>query len=552
MINIEHTLRPFQERDMNSVSDVMTNVRKTLFCAHTGYGKTYSFCTIAKWYRYNYKKKVLIICDSEELITQSMATCVKMGLTVETILSSTKRLHHKADVYISMDITLHNRLQNNNRFLLDVGLVIIDEAHGQTFLKHINFFSEQKILGFTATPVLNEKLTYWRCERCDSVTYSESNCCGREMMEWSKPKTMSLFYDDIVVGANIDELIDFGQVVKDICFVQDYADISTLKTNNNGEFSNKTLDIAFGSDDALFNAVLNYEKLALGKKTIIFNPTAKVNKLVYEQFKDKGYNIRLYDSVNDTDSNRKDTVKWFNNTEGAILCNVSCFTKGFDSTDIECVILNRSTTSLALFLQMVGRGARGSSNIYKDSFIVIDGGGNINRFGKWSDPTRDWRKIFFEGIGSDKPKKELTDSVVECRNCGELYTKNTNICPECGEAKKVVIREKIESDEILQPIDNIPLPNGNKIVNYTISKNEDVYFAFRIMTQQILDLFMYHGIIRDRYENWKGNGKLSKRLGEIIRPCYFVFISSFKGQWKRTLAQCEKKVVEKLDKYYKI
>lgn len=552
MINIKHTLYPFQEKDMNNLIQAFDTNRKICFTAHTGYGKTYSFCTVAKWFIVNKKQKAIIICHSEELIKQSMATCISMGLTVETIYSSTSRLHHKADVYIAMEKTLYNRISKNKHFLLDVGLVIIDECHGQNFLKHINFFVNQKILGFTATPILNERITYWKCERCDSISYELKNCCNREPWEWSKPKTMSLFYDNVVVGASINELIEYGQVVKDICFVSEFTDLRDLKTDAKGEFTAESQNDAFGKNEALFNVLLNYENIAKGKKTIIFNPSAKVNKLIYEQFKEKGYNIKLYDSRNDTDLNRKETVKWFNETEGAILTNINCFTTGFDSTDIECVILNRSTTSLSLFLQCVGRGARSSNNIYKDSFIVIDGGGNINRHNKWSDPTRDWYKIFHEGIGVDKPKKEVLDSVRYCDDCGNLYSRNLKSCDVCGESAPVFVKEESEiSEDVLQPIDDVPLPNGENITKYVKRKDGDVYMALKIMTKQIVDLFMYHGVPKEQYLAWQANGKLDKRLGEIIRGCYFYFTNEF-TDWKRTLKQVQKKVKESLGKYYNI
>lgn len=551
MLNIEHTLYPYQERDMNLVIQALKTNRKICFVAQTSYGKTISFSTLAKWYNYNFKSKILILCHRDELVSQAMEACVRMGLTVEKIVSSTRSLHNMADVYIAMEKTLDNRISKNKHFLKNVGLVIIDEAHSQLFNKHINFFDEQKIIGFTATPILTEKLTYWKCERCDSSYLELGLCCGRELMEWSRPKTLSMFYDDIVLGASTTELLEFGSIVRDFNITSNH-DLSSLKSDGKGEYTNESQNAIFGSEDVIFDVVKHYEQYALGKKTIIFSPSAKVNKLVYEQFKEKGYNVMIYDSVNDKDGSRKELVKWFDENDDAILLNINVFSTGFDNREVQCIILNRAIGSLSLFLQCAGRGARSSNKIFKDHFTLIDLGGNIARHKKWSDDTRDWRKIFFEGIGVDKPKKELMDSVTECRNCGALYTKNTNVCPECGETKAVVIKERVESDEILQPIDNVPLPNGAKIVAYTKSKNEDVYFAFRIMTSQIVDLFMYHAVKKESYLKWKGNGKLSKRLGELIRPCYFVFMSGFQTGWKRTLKQVEKKVIESIDKYYNI
>ena len=80
-------------------------------------------------------------------------------------------------------------------------------------------------------------------------------------MEWTRPKTMSSIYSDIVVGPKIDFLIESGQLVREINFVKDYVDTDSLTIDSSGEFSNKEQDEAFGSDNSLFNVVLNYEEL---------------------------------------------------------------------------------------------------------------------------------------------------------------------------------------------------------------------------------------------------------------------------------------------------
>lgn len=551
--SIEHTLFPYQERDMNNVINAFQNVRKLCFHGQTSYGKTYSFCTVAKWFVEQHKQRVLILCHKEELITQSAQTCIRLGLSVEIVYSDVKRYHHRADVYIAMEMTLHNRLKANPRFLNNVGLVVIDEAHDGHFDKHVEYFKNEKILGFTATPVLGERLTYWKCDRCQSTSLVLDECCNMEMMEWSKPKTMSLLYDDIVIGAPTSELLELGQIVKDINFIKDYADLSQLKTDKKGEFSNESQNQVFGNDEAVFNVLLNYETICKGKKTIIFNSSTKVNKLVYNQFKDAGYNIRLYDSVNETVGSRQEIVKWFENNDDAILTNVGCFTTGFDSREVQAIILNRSTTSLSLFLQMVGRGVRSSLKIFKDSVIVVDGGGNIDRFDPWSSDTRDWQKIFFEGIGKDRAKKEAPMNVQECDECGFLYPRSEGVCPNCGH--KVPTKEKKEqslSESVLVPLEKIPLPNGKKILEYTLRRGENIHFAFKILASQILDQFIFNSVSKELYLSTLANGKLDKRIGELCRKTYFILISApeFKSDSNRKLSYVIGKTKEKIAKHY--
>jgi DNA repair protein RadD len=71
---------------------------------------------------------------------------------------------------------------------------------------------------------------------------------------------------------------------------------------------------------------------------------------------------------------------------GKIRCviNVGVLTTGFDYPELEAVLIARSTMSLALFYQIVGRVMRPFK--YADGSVkegwVVDLGGNINQFGK--------------------------------------------------------------------------------------------------------------------------------------------------------------------------
>ena len=62
------------------------------------------------------------------------------------------------------------------------------------------------------------------------------------------------------------------------------------------------------------------------------------------------------------------------------MVNVGVLTTGFDYPELECVLIARSTMSLALYYQIIGRAMR-IAPTKKDAWIV-DLGGNINFFGK--------------------------------------------------------------------------------------------------------------------------------------------------------------------------
>ena len=549
-------IKPFkyQEDGINQIIDKFQTKQRVLYQLSTGGGKTFIFCFLTKKFIEQTNKRVLILCNRQELVDQTIKSLTRIGLTCESVTSKTKVLNHLSNCYVAMNETAHNRLKKNEYFFKDVGLLIADECHNLIFDKVFNYFPFSKILGCTATPVVLKRTTFFSCKFCKTIYDEVANCCNSETYEYTKPYPLSNIYEDIVLGPKINELIEMNRLVKEISFVKKYANLDSLKTDSSGEFTNESLDKAYSTDESLFNVVKNYEEICLGKKTIIFNNSTITNKLVYEKFLEKGYNVRLYDSKNTTDLCRLELVKWFENETDAILCNVSIFTTGFDVTDIEAVILNRATTSLSLFLQMVGRGVRTTNKIYKDNCILIDGGENIDRFQEFSDPTRDWNKIFWDGIGKIKSKKDDSTDVKTCNSCGALIKKSLFECPECGYSEEIKIKTKIVSDDVLTPIIKIPLPNGEKIYNYTKSQNEDVNFAFKILINQILDLFQFYAVSKDKYIASKESGKLEKRIKQLVQNCYFTLISKYdiKASNNRTMNYIISKILTKLENKYEI
>ena len=551
-------LYDYQQKAIDEIIQKFETNERVLFQLSTGGGKTFCFSFLTKWWVENKKQKVIINCHRKELVDQTIMSLAKIGVPAQAITASTKRVDQSAMVYVAMIQTAYNRLKKNeNYFGNNIGLMINDECHILIFDKTFKFFPNTKILGVTATPVILERIKFFKCRFCKKTYDTQEVCCSDQTSEWSKPYAMAELYNDIVVGPSIKELIDRSFLVDEMPLSTDYVDYSKLKTDGSGEYTNKSMDDLYSDEDAVFNVVKNYEEYCKDKKTIIFNSSSKTNLKVYQSFLDAGYNARMFDSVNKKESgDRKDLVKWFNETPDAILCNVNVFTTGFDSREVEAIILNRPTQSLSLYLQIIGRGARVSKEIYKPFFTVIDGGGNINRFGLWSDESRDWKKIFFEGIGEEKAKKEDILDVQECENCGFLQPKSNDICENCGEEFKIFApkerKEVVLSDRVAKPIKEIPYPNGEKIYQYTLINGEDINFSFKVMISQIVDMFRFFGISKELFESTVKNGNFKKKVMSMIRNVYFVLIEKkdIQASNNRTLQYLYNRTYNAIKKYY--
>lgn len=547
---------PYQQQGLDEIIDKFERSNRVLYQLGTGGGKTAIFSFLIKWWLENHSSNVLILCHRTELVSQSEETLSRIGIGSEPIISKVKNAVHHSRVYIGMIETAHKRLQKNPYFFKNIGLIITDEAHILVFSKVFDFFPTAKILGCTATPCVMKRLTFWRCPYCKNESDISDICCNEEMSEWSRPFTLSEIYDDIVVGPSVSEIIEFGSIVREITFIKNYTEVSGLKQDSEGEFTVESVDKAYSTDDAVFNVLLNYKELCSGKKTIIFNSSSKTNLAVYNKFVEaRVANVRMFDSVNkDESGKRAELLKWFDETPDAVLMNVSVFTTGFDSREVEAIILNRPTGSLSLFLQIVGRGGRSSDKIYKDNFVLVDGGGNVDRFGEWSQE-RDWKHIFFNGTSKEKCKTLNAMDIQDCPECGSLYPKAASECPECGhqiDPSEKPIKESKESEEVLVPIRAIPPPNGEKIYQYTVKQGENIHFAFKILQGQIVDLFRYYRVTLDKYESAKASGELEKKIKKMVQKCYFVLLKKpdIQSNSHRTLSYLIEKTKEKLEKYY--
>ena len=548
-------LYDYQKKSIEEINKHFESKQRILLQLSTGAGKTFTFSFLAKEFIKRTGKKVLIVVHREELINQTASTLRTIGVTVESIIASKEKLQHNSDCYVAMIQTIKNRLKNNEEFVENIGLIIVDEAHIDLHKEIFDYFPEADILAVTATPISLKKISFSRCSICKKDHDTVVQCCGFETYEYTRNFTYSEIYENIIIGKSISGLIMDDRLVRDLNYEIGNIDRSSFSIDaKTGDFDKQSTDKYFGE----FNVVKNYEEICKGEKTIIFNSSTSTNLQTYQFFLDAGYeNVRMLDSVNTKKSERKPMLEWFKNTPDAILLNCGVLTAGFDEPTIQVVILNRATLSLSLFLQMVGRGGRKCDYIYKPHFKVIDGGGNIQYFaakyggtGKWSDEY-DWESIFHGQNDKPRPKKEALESTKLCENCECLIAKNALECEECGFIFKEKQKEKTFSDEVAVLVDEIPLPNGKKIVDYCKRSGKDKSFAWLILQNNILDLFIRHSVTFGTYKKTEENGKFEQSIRRIIKePYQSIQGSELECGTMRTKAWVINKIKSKLEKYY--
>lgn len=361
----EKTLYDYQKEDLNRIFTYLDENKDNsnlLYQLPTGGGKTVVFSEIAKRYIQKTNKKVIVLTHRIELSQQTSKMLKGFGVKNKIINSEVKEWQDQDEYmcFVAMVETLNNRLQEEKVEINNIGLVIIDEAHYNSFRKLFKYFEDSIILGVTATPLSsNIKLP------------------------------MKDNYKKLIVGESIESLIQQKFLAKANMYNYDVS-LQSLKLGISGDYTVKSSDELYGNHSMLNKLVSAYNEIGKGTKTLIFNNGINTSRYVYEIFKKAGYNIRHLDNKNNA-SERRDILQWFKETPDAILTSVSILTTGFDEPTVETIILNRATRSLTLYFQMIGRGSRYLP--HKEEFNVIDMGNNVARFGLWNAGI-DWQEIF--------------------------------------------------------------------------------------------------------------------------------------------------------------
>ncbi len=332
-----------------------------LFQLPTGGGKTVIFSEIVRQYLKHHNKKVLVLTHRIELCKQTSNMLTEFNV-------NNKVIHSKANLddqenyscFVAMVETLNNRLNDNKLDISDIGLVIIDEAHYNSFTKLFKFFEKSFFLGVTATPL-------------------SSNI----------QLPMNDNYDELIVGETIESLIQNEFLSRAKTFLYNVG-LTSLVVGANGDYTVKSSEDLYSNNDMLGKLLSSYEEHSKGKKTLIFNNGISTSLHVYEMFRAAGYTIAHLDNTA-TKKEREFILRWFKKTPDAILTSVSILTTGFDEPTVDTIILNRATKSLTLYYQMIGRGSRILKT--KNTFNIIDLGNNFHRFGPWG-ADLNWQSIF--------------------------------------------------------------------------------------------------------------------------------------------------------------
>ena len=373
--------------------------RRILLVAPTGAGKTVVATMIVEG-AIAKQRRVLVLAHRAEIIEQTSAKLDAIGVDHGIIQADHWRVRAWLPVQVASVQTLARRLAHKP----DADILIWDEAHhvnANTYRTIIEAYPDAIHIGLTATPYRTD---------------------GRALGD---------VFEDLIVVAQIRELIDQGFLVQPRYFAPFSPDFSAVHTVA-GEFNQRESSAVMNQPKLIGDIVETWQKLTCGLTTVCFAASVAHSKAITERFIEAGIPAAHLDGETPRDE-RTAVLRRLGTGEIQVLSNCAIISEGWDLPSCSCAILARPTESKSLHNQMIGRVLRASPG--KPSALVLDHAGNLQRHGFPTDPQE------FSLEGFEKRTKENDPSVRICPRCYCAFYSRQGACPECGwkpEAKQIV------------------------------------------------------------------------------------------------------------------
>lgn len=357
--------------------------------------------------------RVMFLIHRKEVLNQAVETFNEQGVNPDLLTAG-------------MVQTLTRRVDK----LAVPDVILVDEAHhalAKSYQRILSKFPKAIVLLFTATPHRTGKM------QLDQIA------------------------DDIIVGQSIHELTDKGFLAPFRYFqTPNDFDSKLLKRSSTGDYTAESMQQAM-STKIFGHIVKQYKRIASGMQAVVYTYSVDSAHKIAAEFNEAGISAREVDGT--TPQQLRDLiVDKFRSQEIQILVNVNLFTEGVDLPNVDCVIMARPTSSLALYLQFSMRCLNPRPG---KTAIIIDHANNFKQFG-YPDDDRDWKKAIKSG--RQKSKSLLKDpglSIITCDYCFAVVKTNevkNGKCPICSkpikvhEAKPVIDVDLVEATKDRQKL----------------------------------------------------------------------------------------------------
>lgn len=388
------TLHPHQAHALDLLKySFLAGHRRPMVKAPTGFGKTILAAAIVEGALAK-GNRVLFTVPAISLINQTVEAFHREGISEVGVIQAD---HPLTDMTKPVQVASVQSLAR--RTIPDVDVVVLDEAHRwfkfyETWMGQ-DFWNPVPFIGLSATP-------------------------------WTKG--LGRHFDDLIVAANTDELIERGYLSDFEVFVPSHPDLSKVRTVA-GDYHEGDLSKIMQDAKLVGDVVEAWLKLGNGEPTLCFAVDRAHARKLQNEFHRVGVNAGYVDANTSLDE-RAEIAADFKVGAVPVVVNVGVLTTGVD-WDVRCLILARPTKSKILFTQIIGRALRtaegkGKARIldHSDTHLRLGMVTSVDRNNNTLCPGRGQKNELRRGREEPKP--------VECTECSYLKPPKTPVCPNCG------------------------------------------------------------------------------------------------------------------------
>lgn len=454
-------LRPYQDRVIEEARTKLRQIKARLKAAGiqrgprlliqcpTGGGKT----VLAAFITMSHLKavpnpRVRFMCHRDFLVDQTSGTFDDVDID-HSFIAAGRWMNNFTPVHVCMIPTVTGRLAR----YLEPTLCLWDETHhiaANSWAKIMTAWQGATHIGFSATPC-----------RLDG-------------------KGLDAFYDDMVLGPTVAELIELGALSDYTYYAPSTPDLTGMHVRM-GEYVHSEIDEEMGKAVIIGNLVEHYGKLARKKKAVYFCTSIKNSIETVQAFNAQGFRFIHLDGEHSTwERDQASLMLAKGELDG--ISNVGLFGEGYDLAaqarragwtgeppTIEAVGIARPTKSLGFSRQMIGRVLRAKD--YPG--IILDHAGHLKEHGLPDDDV-EWT---LKGV-----EKKAKTETYQCEGCGAEVPVQMIVCKACGHEREKPVakrgpgagREIEHKDGDLQEVDRDAIRRGKKLEEWQCETIQDL------------------------------------------------------------------------------
>lgn len=321
------------------------NKHKALLISATGTGKTYLSAFAVKKAK---PKRLLFLAHREQILKQACKTFAKIIPDIQYgILSANHKDFHKP--YLFATINMLSKEENLTQFApTHFDYIIIDETHragASSYLKILNYFQPQFLLGMTATP-----------ERTDGFDIYQ------------------LFDHNIAYEIRLNQAMQENLLCPFHYFGITDITVDDQEINDNSTFNDLTTDARITH---IINQSQYYGFSGERLRGLIFCSHIEEAQILSQKFNERGFHTIAL-SGKDSQETRTNAIHKLEQKERSTgldyIFTVDIMNEGIDIPAINQIIMLRPTKSAIIFVQQLGRGLRKYPQ--KDYVVILDFIGN--------------------------------------------------------------------------------------------------------------------------------------------------------------------------------